>query len=279
LDLRDAQSAQLRKEFDELSAALAEEVSKLAELESEKRKIEHKKTVLETQVEENKRAQARLDSTLHEIEEVRQKVATLIDQKGSAVSHKDRASRAVGELEQKLRSEFFRARELNKRTVTDLDGMIEVERKRGQQAIDYVKKSLKAKIKQLEVQIDLNRETDLDLKKEKRRVAREVKQVNRKLEDQKSQTTHNERHIESLNKQHSALKERHDKDYQTKVTLDTEIADLEREVGTLTAQFNAACRINAKLSTLTSVPVATVDPEDTEEAFAEPPKPQAPASV
>jgi len=268
LDLRDAQSAQLRKEYDEFSASVAEEVSKLAELESEKRKIEHKKTVTETLVEENKRAQSRLDAALKEIEEVRQKVATLIDQKGAAVSNKDRASRQVGELEQKLRAEFFRAREMNKRTVTDLDGMIEVERNRGQQAIDYVKKSLKAQIKSLEVQIDLNRETDLDLKKEKRRVAREVKQVNRKLEEQKSQSTHNERHIESLNKQHSALKERHDKDYQTKVTLDTEIADLEREVGTLTAQFNAACRINAKLGTLTNVLVASVDPEEAGEASA-----------
>jgi len=129
-----------------------------------------------------------------------------------------------------------------------------------------LRKSLKAKIKQLEVQIDLNRETDLDYKKEKRRVARELKQVNRKLDDQKSQSTHNERHIDSLTKQFNALKERHDKDHQDKVASETDIANLEREVGTLTAQFNAACRINAKLNTIIGVP--QVDAEEPEETAA-----------
>jgi len=250
LDLRDAQNAQLRKEFDELSARLAEEVSKLAELESDRRKIEHKKTILETQVEENKRAEARLEATLSEIEELRKKVAVLLDQKSSSTLNKEQASRSVSELEQKLRAEFFRGRELNKRTVTELDSLIETERKRGQQAIDYVRKSLKAKIRQLEVQMDLNKETDLDFKKEKRRVARELKQVNRKLDDQKSQSTHSERHIESLAKQLASLKEHHDKDHQEKVKLETEIANLQREVGTLTAQYDAACRINAKLNSM-----------------------------
>jgi len=153
LDLRDAQNAQLRKEFDELSARVAEEVSKLAELESDRRKIEHKKTVLETQVEDNKRSQTRLEVVVADIETVRQKVATQIDQKGTAVSNKDRAARNLSEVEQKLRAEFFRARELNKRTVTDLDGLIETERKRGQQAIDYVRKSLKAKIRNLKFKL------------------------------------------------------------------------------------------------------------------------------
>jgi len=264
LDLRDAQNSQLRKEFDDLSARLAEEVSKLAEIESDRRKTEHKKTILETEVEESKRSQARLDATLSEIEEVRKKVALLLDQKGAAVSNKDRASRSLSELEQKLRAEFFRGRELNKRTTAELDALIETERKRGQQAIDYVRKSLKAKIRQLEVQIDLNRETDLDFKKEKRRVARELKQVNRKLDDQKSQSTHNERHIESLTKQLGSLKEGCDKDNQLKVSLETDIANLQREVGTLSAQYNAACRINAKLNAMAGA--INIEQDDVEEA-------------
>jgi len=263
LDLRDAQNAQLRKENDSLSAHLQEELSKLAELESDRRKIEHNKTILETQVQENKRAQARLNAVTSEMDELRNKVALLIQQKGTAVTNKERASRSLSELEHKLRAEFFRGRELNKRTVTELDSLIETERRRGQQAIDYVRKSLKAKIKQLEVQLDLNKETDLDFKKEKRRVARELKQVNRKLEEQKSQSTHNERHIESLSKQLASVKENYfDKDHQHKINLETDIANLQREVGTLTAQYDAACRINAKLNTVIGTEQNVVEDQD-----------------
>jgi len=44
--------------------------------------------------------------------------------------------------------------------------------------------------------------------------------------------------------------------------LETDIANLEREVGTLSAQYNAACRINAKLNTINGVPQVDEEPEE-----------------
>jgi len=55
----------------------------------------------------------------------------------------ERKSGEVVQLEKKLRAEMARSREHHNKTVADMEKLIEAEKRRGQQAIDYVRNTLK----------------------------------------------------------------------------------------------------------------------------------------
>jgi len=131
-----------------------------------------------------------------------------------------------------------------------LEGVIESERKRAQQAIDYVRQTLKAKIRVLEAQVETDRESDTKIKKEKREVARELKNVMRKLDEKKSKVGRDKRRIETLEKQVDSFKDRLDKVTIETSSLEQKHYSLKREVGTLATQVDAALYTNAKLNAL-----------------------------
>jgi len=131
-----------------------------------------------------------------------------------------------------------------------LEGVIESERKRAQQSIDYVRQTLKAKIRVLEAQVETDRESDTKIKKEKREVARELKQVMRKLDEKKSEVGRDKRRIETLEKQVDSFKDRLDKVTIETGSLEQKHYSLIREVATLSTQVDAALYTNAKLNVL-----------------------------
>jgi len=145
--------------------------------------------------------------------------------------------------------------------------MIETERKRAQQAIDYVRQTLKAKIRVLEAQVEVDRTSDTNIKNEKRDIARQHKNVKRKLDEKKSEVGRDKRKIEALSKQVAALKER-----QRKLTM--EISDLEneqhtlkRETSTLATQVEGTQFSNAKLHVLVPTTVSTSIEEEASSKF------------
>lgn len=58
----------------------------------------------------------------------------------------------------------------------ELDKMVQVERKRAQESLDYVRDTLKDRIQGLELQLK-SMDSSTDTRREKRRLEREVKQV------------------------------------------------------------------------------------------------------
>jgi len=149
IDQRESQNVQIRKESDQLGVKLQNETSRFNEVDNERRKLEHKAALLQGEVEVNARAQAKLEQTLAEIENLRQKLTSMINEKGELDQQVSQREKEVSDQEKKLHSESLRCREINNRTVTNLEGVIESERKRAQQAIDYVRQTLKAKIRVL----------------------------------------------------------------------------------------------------------------------------------
>jgi len=185
IDQRESQNIQIRKELDQIGVKLQNEASRYNEVDNERHKLEHKAALLQGEVDVNARSQAKLEQTLAEIDNLRQKLSSMLNEKGELDQQLTHREKEVSESEKRLHSESLRSREINNRTVTNLEGIIESERKRAQHAIDYVRQTLKAKIRVLEAQVETDKESDTNIKKEKRTVARELKQVMRKLDEKK----------------------------------------------------------------------------------------------
>eukprot|EP01125_Pyxidicula_operculata_P012982 TRINITY_DN4275_c0_g1_i1.p1 TRINITY_DN4275_c0_g1~~TRINITY_DN4275_c0_g1_i1.p1 ORF type:complete len:420 (-),score=121.98 TRINITY_DN4275_c0_g1_i1:157-1416(-) len=247
-DQREVQNSHLRREVDELGIKLQDEKSRFREIDSEKRKLEHKVALLQSEIERNERAKTKLDKSVEDIETLRQKVALLLNEKGDLEQQVLVRQKDVSELEKKLHFETLRSREINNRTIANQESLIETERKRAQQAIDYVRQTLKAKINVLETQLAEESEGDSKFKKEKRTLAREHKLANKKLEDQRSQSNAEARRIETLEKQLETLKKRNNAISQHKSELEQKNQNMKRQLGTLSVKLDSAIFTNAKLN-------------------------------
>jgi len=152
------------------------------------------------------------------------------------------------ELDRKLQAETSRSREENNKTVTDLEQIIEAERKRCQDSIDYVRKTLNAKIRVLELQLQDERENDSTFKKDKRKLDQELTEAYVQLEEHMAKSARDARRVESLERQITLLKERHDKVLFERNNLETKKYSLERTRESIKAQFEAAKLVNEKLN-------------------------------
>jgi predicted nuclease with TOPRIM domain len=252
IDQRESQNVLLRKEIDQLGVKYQNEVSRFNEIDNERRKLEHKAALVQAEKDVNARAQSKLEQYLAEIENLKQKLASMLTEKGELDQQVNQRQREVSELEKKLHSESSRSREINNRTISNLEHQIESERKRAQQAIDYVRQTLKAKIRVLEAQVETDRASDTNIKNEKRDISRQLKNVIRKLDDQKSEVGRVKRKHEALVKQVAAVTDK-------QRILKLEIADLEnehhalqRETSTLATQVQVT-----QLTNLTSTAITT----------------------
>jgi len=148
-----------------------------------------------------------------------------------------------------LQSDTSRSREENNKTVTDLEQIIEAERKRCQDSIDYVRKTLNAKIRVLELQLQDERENDSTFKKDKRKLDQELQEVYVQLEEHMAKSARDARRIESLERQITLLKERHDRVLFERNNLETVKYSLERTKESVKSQVDAAKLVNDKLNT------------------------------
>jgi len=248
LEQREAQNALLRQDISSLQAKLDAEIAKKNEIDAERRKYEHRIAILETEVEQNAQANSKLESAIEEVDRLRKKVAELLNQNGELEQLSERKSGEVVQLEKKLRAEMARSREHHNKTVADMEKLIEAEKRRGQQAIDYVRNTLKSRIQVLQLKLDDGSDTFASHKKEKRGLEKGMKQSQRIVEDQRAQSTRDARRIESLERQLKRSKERADELLQQRNQIEGKNFSLQREVDTLKAQYDAAIHINAKLN-------------------------------
>jgi len=132
--------------------------------------------------------------------------------------------------------------------VADLEKIIDAERKRGQQAIDYVKRTLNAKLRFLELQLEEGRENVANFTKEKRTLDKELKSATKDLEEEQTFSTNALRRLETLERQLMQLQEQLSKSTLQRDYLETQNYSLTRQKDTLTAQLDAALYINTKLN-------------------------------
>jgi len=224
------------------------EVAKKNEIDAERRKFEHRIAILETEVEQNAKANAKLESAIEEVDRLRKKVAEYLNQNGELEQLAERKAGEVVQLEKKLRAEMARSREHHNKTVADMEKLIEAEKRRGQQAIDYVRNTLKSRIQVLQLKLDDGSDTFASHKKEKRSLEKGMKGSQRIVEDQRAQSTRDARRIESLERQLKRSKERADELLENRNQIEGKNFNLQREVDTLKAQYDAAIHINAKLN-------------------------------
>jgi len=248
LSQRDQQNEQLRRDVDKLSTSLQEQIRKRTDIDSDRRKLESNVALLQTEAEQNDRVKSKLDRALDELDSLQRRLETLITEKASAEQQLAQYDKKKAELDRKLQSESYRSREENNKTVTDLEQIIEAERKRCQDAIDYVRKALNAKIRVLELQLQDERESDSVFKKDKRKLDQELKEAYVQLEEHMDKSARDSRRIESLERQIKILKENHDKVVFDRNNLDTVKYSLDRTKETIKAQLEAAKLVNQKLN-------------------------------
>jgi len=148
----------------------------------------------------------------------------------------------------KLQESTVRNRETNSKTVADLEKIIDAERKRGQQAIDYVKRTLNARLRFLELQLEEGRENSTNYSKDKRTLDKELKSATRELEEEQGIATGLLLRIETLERTIRKVEEETERDLIKKDLLDTQNYSLKREKDTLRAQLDAALYVNEKLN-------------------------------
>jgi len=248
LEQREAANALLRQDVSSLQEKLDAEGQKRASIDAERRKFEHRIAILESEGEANAQAQSKLEGALEEVDRLRAKVGELLNRNGELEQAVERKSGEVVQLEKKLRGEMTRSREHHNKTVADMEKLIEAEKRRGQQAIDYVRNTLKSRIQVLQLKLDDGTDTFASHKKEKRGLEKSLKQVSRIVEDQRGQSTRDTRRIESLERQLKRSKERADELLEQRNQLEAKVFSLSRDMSTLSAQYDAAIHINAKLN-------------------------------
>jgi len=173
---------------------------------------------------------------------------TLITEKAAAEQQLAQYDSKKAEVEKKLRVDSSRAREENNKTVADLEQIVEAERKRCQEAIDMVRKTLKDKIRVLELQLEDERENDSTFKKDKRKLDQDLKQAYVQLEEHMAAAARDDRRIESLERQITFLKERHDRVNFERANSETVLYSLQRTKEAIKAQYEAAKLVNSRLN-------------------------------
>jgi len=248
LEQREAANALLRQDVASMQDKLTAEGQKRTAIDAERRKFEHRIAILESEGEANAQAQSKLDSSLEEVDRLRAKVQELLNRNGELEQLAEKKTGEVVQLEKKLRGEMTRAREHHNKTVADMEKLIEAEKRRGQQAIDYVRNTLKSRIQVLQLKLDDGTDTFASHKKEKRGLEKSLKQVQRIVEDQRGQSTRDTRRLESVERQLKKSKERADELLEQRNGLESKVFQLSRDLATLSAQYDAAVHINAKLN-------------------------------
>jgi len=129
-----------------------------------------------------------------------------------------------------------------------LEKIIDAERKRGQQAIDYVKRTLNAKLKFMEFQLEEGRENVTNYSKDKRALDKDLKSAIRELEEEQGIATGLSLRVGTLERTIKKVEEETERGLIGKELLDEQNYSLKREKDTLRAQLDAALFVNEKLN-------------------------------
>eukprot|EP01126_Amoeba_proteus_P053406 TRINITY_DN6505_c0_g1_i3.p1 TRINITY_DN6505_c0_g1~~TRINITY_DN6505_c0_g1_i3.p1 ORF type:complete len:369 (+),score=112.59 TRINITY_DN6505_c0_g1_i3:70-1176(+) len=189
-----------RRELSDRHNRLDEETTRFNELDAEKRKFDGIITVLEARVLQSYHVNQKIEVALSEMEALRKHVAELMERNGELGLTTERQARELVDIEKKFTNESTRHHHIHAKAVAEFEKLVLAERKRSQEALDYVRATLKARIQGLELQLT-ELETGTESRRLKRKMERELMQANRKYDTFKEQRTRNALQIESLEKQ------------------------------------------------------------------------------
>jgi len=226
---------------------LDEEVARLNELDSERRKFDSHITVLEAEAEQSNHVNQKIEVALVEMEAGRKMVAELITKNGDLVVVTERQARELIDIEKKFSNEVARQHHIHAKSVTELEKLVVAERKRAQEALDYVRATLKARIQGLELQVK-EMETGTESRRLKRKMERELMQATRAFDGGKERAARNALQIEALDKQLELAKQRGEKLQTEILQAESQEQDFKREVLKLQGQLTGALQVNAKLN-------------------------------
>jgi hypothetical protein len=232
--------------LEQLNQKVADKTTERTSAEGERRELEHKIAILQTESQQNERAQVKADRAADEAESLRSRIAEIIDQKAVKANQLIELDKKKVDLEQKLDNAVVQNREYNSKTIADLEKIIEAERKRGQEAIDYVKRTLNAKLRFLELQLEEGRENVTNYSKEKRAQDKKLKSAIRELEDEESKVKRKLLRLETLERKLKHTEEETSKLLIKREFLETQNYSMKRQKDTLTAQLDAALLVSEK---------------------------------
>jgi len=248
LKQRDDSGKKCVTELESVHKSLEKVLTKRGEIEAERRKYEQRIAILETELENNQRAEHKLEKTLLEIETLKKQARQLVVHNGDLQQLSDRQLGKMAELQKNVKDNQLESRLQHNKTVDSIEKEIVAQRQRGQQLIDENRKQLKAKITVLEAALKDYEKTGLDSNKDMRKLERNSKTAVRTKEDQDTQLSREARKIESLERQLQRYQEQTDKLQFDSTELETLTYGKKREVDTLSAQYQAALWVNKKLN-------------------------------
>eukprot|EP01125_Pyxidicula_operculata_P017141 TRINITY_DN597_c0_g1_i1.p1 TRINITY_DN597_c0_g1~~TRINITY_DN597_c0_g1_i1.p1 ORF type:complete len:417 (+),score=164.23 TRINITY_DN597_c0_g1_i1:73-1323(+) len=263
----------LTKQLQQLNTVLHEEFENRTKIETERRQLEHKIVLLETEAQQHQRAQSHLQQANNEVDNLRMKIDTVVAQKADLSQTMFDLERRKVDLENKLSNKAKMTEEESTKSQQHFNNLIDHERKRGQEAIDYVRRTLNSKIRFLELQLEEIRENEANYRKDIRKLESQLKSTLRSLDEERVQATRSSRKLETLQRQINQIQEKNERILIENNSLETENYNIQSLIDSTTAQYDAALYVNERLNA--ELPVTSrLEIEDKDEEK----KKQAPSS-
>jgi len=255
LQHKETRNQEDKRELIERRTKIDDETERQNEIDSERRAFDATITILEVEVEQTESTK-KLEEALKEAEELSKEISELTTKNYNFVVETEHKAKEIIELEKKLTNNVGRTFTARAKNTAELDKMVQLERKRAQESLDYVRDTLKDRIQGLELQLKAM-DSSTDSRREKRRLERELKQVTRSIEQGNELTAANGRNIESLEKQLSIVKSRADKLTVEKAQLEKESHKLDQTIRDLKSRLDVTNEINAKFHASVPLEVST----------------------
>jgi len=259
---RETRNEEDRRRFAERQMRLDEETSRLDEVDAERRSFESRITVLEAEAEQSNFVQQKLEKALAELDSTRKLLADLVEKNSELVERTDHRAREIIDLEKSFTNNVTHQHVLHAKAVADMEKLLQKERERALEALEYVRATLKARIQGLELQLK-SLDATTDSRREKKKMERELKQTLRSVDEGKEQASRNARRIEQLEKQLEMIKPRAESLTGEKAKLEGVSHKYDREIRTLKTQLGIVYSTNAKLNAYVPLEVAQAIDEET----------------
>jgi len=260
LQHKETRNQEDKRELVERRSKIDDETERQNEIDSERRAFDATITILEVEVEQTESTK-KLEEALKEGEDMGKEISELTTKNYNFVVETQHKAKDIIELEKKLTNNVGRSFQNRAKNNNELEKMVQIERKRAQESLDYVRDTLKDRITALELQLK-SMDATTDTRREKRKLERELKQVTRSIEQGNELTAANGRNIESLEKQLSIVKSRSDKLTVEKAQLERESHRLDQSLRDLKARLEITNEINAKFHASVPLELSTAFEEE-----------------
>ena len=229
-----------KMELDLLRKKYGDMVNFREESESDAKKWRQRAEILQGELELGKYTERKLAETAKALVEARD---ALEEEKSKSATLETQVKAQGHDSEELLRAharELASAKRAQEVTIAASEAQIKAEREKASEAIQFVKSKLKAQIKELEIMLEDRREDDGEARNDKRRLEREIRRLEEKLELESSERAKETRAAESNKRQTELLKDRVNKLTADKLDLETLVLQEKRKFDALNADYDRA---------------------------------------